>query len=346
MLPEEYGNILEQKDNVYFISLSKKDTVLLTKEEKYNKVKYFKNNVLVMEWKDIYVDSNKFLREIGKSTYYYTDNKQTLHKFTKSTKPITPLINNSSLIISNKIITMDIETITIDNIQIPYLISWFDGDITKSYYIDNKTTLKDQIKLLFKEIFIRKYRNYKVYFHNFSQFDSIFLLKVFSEVTKEKGGTIKPLIFNDKLLSLQITYNNYTLTFKDSLLLLPSSLSKLCKSFGLEENKGIFPFKLNNIHYFGRVPSFSDHINVSYDDYMEFYKDFYDSHGFPLENKYWYFKEETIKYCLQDCKVLYQILIKFNILTFDSFNINIDKYPTLSSLSASALLAKLTPRSP
>lgn len=158
-------------------------------------------------------------------------------------------------------------------------------------------------------------------------------MKVFSEITKEKGGTIKPLIFNDKLLSLQITYNNYTLIFKDSLLLLPSSLSKLCKSFGLEENKGIFPFKLNNIYYLGRVPFLSDHINVSYDDYMEFYKDYFDSHGFPLDNKYWYFKEEAIKYCELDCKVLYQIIKKFNLLTFDSFNINIDKFPTLSSLS-------------
>src|ERR1700687_5795659 len=44
-------------------------------------------------------------------------------------------------------------------------------------------------------------------------------------------------------------------------------------------------------------------------------------------------KDETIKYCEIDCISLYQIIVKFNDLIFKQFNINIHKYPTLSSLA-------------
>lgn len=52
-----------------------------------------------------------------------------------------------------------------------------------------------------------------------------------------------------KFINIKITYNDkYTLTFKDSLLILPSSLSKLAKSFNIE-NKGIFPYKFVDDRY-------------------------------------------------------------------------------------------------
>lgn len=44
-------------------------------------------------------------------------------------------------------------------------------------------------------------------------------------------------------------------------------------------------------------------------------------------------KEETIKYCIQDCITLYQIIDKFNHKIFELFRIDIHKYPTLSSLA-------------
>src|SRR5580693_2235467 len=44
-------------------------------------------------------------------------------------------------------------------------------------------------------------------------------------------------------------------------------------------------------------------------------------------------KDETIRYCEIDCISLYQIIIKFNELIFEQFNINIHRYPTLSSLA-------------
>ena len=73
------------------------------------------------------------------------------------------------------------------------------------------------------------------------------------------------------------------------------------------------------------VPEFSLFDKISLEEYSN-YKD-------QFKNKAWDFKEESEKYCILDCISLYQILSKFNQLIFNSFKINITKYPTLSSLA-------------
>lgn len=52
-------------------------------------------------------------------------------------------------------------------------------------------------------------------------------------------------------------------------------------------------------------------------------------------NKYNYkdLKNEVINYCIDDCKSLYKILVKFNQLIFDNFNINQKNYPTIPSIA-------------
>nr|UEX92847.1 hypothetical protein [Marasmius tenuissimus] len=51
------------------------------------------------------------------------------------------------------------------------------------------------------------------------------------------------------------------------------------------------------------------------------------------ENNYLHHKDEVIRYCADDCISLYQILVKFNDLFMENFNINIKNYPTLPSLT-------------
>jgi len=41
-------------------------------------------------------------------------------------------------------------------------------------------------------------------------------------------------------------------------------------------------------------------------------------------------KDESIKYCNQDCINLYQVIENFNILIFNKYSLNIHKFPTLS----------------
>ncbi len=75
------------------------------------------------------------MREIGKSIYYYENMELVLIRVIKKSKPIEKIKINKSL--NNKIITMDLETVLIDNIHVPYLLSWSDGNITNSYYIES-----------------------------------------------------------------------------------------------------------------------------------------------------------------------------------------------------------------
>lgn len=107
-------------------------------------------------------------------------------------------------------------------------------------------------------LLIRKYNNHKVYLHNFSNFDAIFLLKNISQLSDD----IHPIIKDNKIIDLRMKYGkndkgkyNYTLYFRESLLMLPGSLSNLAKSFKVE-NKDIFPYKFveNNLDYEGSVP--------------------------------------------------------------------------------------------
>jgi len=247
-----------------------------------------------------------------------------LVKVVKKSKPIDKIkVSNKPL---SKIITMDLETVLVNSIHIPYLLSWFDGSIKKSYFINNLDPVTIELEILrminraVEDICIRKYNSYKVYLHNFSKFDGYFLVKYLAKI-----GTCDPIINKGKIISVNFNYNDINITFKDSYLLLPSSLKKLGKSFNIKSLKGIFPYSLSDINYNGIVPDFKYFNNITIDDYNK-YKD-------SFINKTWNFKKEAVKYCQLDCISLYEILIKFNKLIFDSFKLNINKYPTLPSLS-------------
>jgi hypothetical protein len=69
---------------------------------------------------------------------------------------------------------MDFETRKIEGKQIPFTVGIFDGKEKTSFYLsdfkNDKMMLKESIRFIMK----RKYKGYKVYFHNFSNFDGIF----------------------------------------------------------------------------------------------------------------------------------------------------------------------------
>jgi hypothetical protein len=94
-----------------------------------------------------------------------------------------------------------------------------------------------------------------VYAHNLSGFDGLFLLKHLISF-----GEINPLLHNGKIISIKlkvkgvIPSHDKTIIFKDSYLMLPLSLRKLCKAFEVILSKGYFPFNLTNIYYTGVFP--------------------------------------------------------------------------------------------
>lgn len=184
------------------------------------------------------------------------------------------------------------------------------------------------IKNAIKDLNIKKYHNYNIYLYNFSRFDAYFLIKHLYKL-----GFVEPIIHKGRIIQIEFyNENQWTLYFKDSYFLLPNSLKKLCKSFSVKDSKGVFPYLLDNINYQGVTPDIKYFGGISLIEYNN-YKDSY-------INKTWNFKQEAIKYCILDCISLHQILVKFNILIFDKFKLNIINFPTLPSLAFAIFRSK------
>jgi hypothetical protein len=122
---------------------------------------------------------------------------------------------------------------------------------------------------------IRKYNGYNVYMHNMAKFDIIFLLKYLIEL-----GTIQPRIHNGRIINIDLKFgksSKYQLQFRDSYLLLLSSLDKLCKSFTVVNTKIVFPIffvKEDNLNYIGKVPKIKYFKNISEKDYASYKSNF------------------------------------------------------------------------
>ena len=217
------------------------------------------------------------------------------------------------------------ESRTIDGIIIPYCISIYDEEHKISFYLSYYKDSNEMLTNAIKFLMVPKYHKYKIYIHNFSYFDGVFLLRILSNLSPK----IRPIIREGRLIDIRMTYlNKYHIYFRDSLLLLPSSLKKLAINFNVE-NKSLFPYEFvnnPNIHldYIGEVPEMKYFNNIAEEEYLNYINHF---------NNNWSLKNETIYYCEQDCRTLYQIIFEFQKRIFDLFRIDIHKYPTLASLA-------------
>lgn len=265
-----------------------------------------------------------FTRTLNSYIIYYSQEQAKLVVTDKATKLLKTVKPSKS--IKSNIITMDVETILKNDIMTPYSISIFDGNTAWSYYLSNYVDSDSMIKDAIASLLTRKYKNHKIYIHNLSKFDSVFLLRILNRID---DITTRLTQNNGKIINLNISYKGYTFSLRDSLLLLPSSLRKLAKSFNTEEQyKGTFPILfLDNIkpNYIGPVPDFKYFKDITFEEYQEYLGNY--------PNNIWSLKDETIKYCEMDCIALYNVLVNFNQLIFDEFNLNIVNYPTLSSLA-------------
>jgi len=326
MNPIDYGRlILKNKiESVINYIIQYKDlTINFNQFDNYNEVEFFKSGISLIKFKDILINKSKFMRIIDNKKFWFENRAQVLFtseiksKFISKTEKTKKIVNN--------FITLDIETFVQNNILVPYLICFYDGNNIYSFGLWNYETVEMMILDCLKSIFIRKYNGYKVYIHNMANFDIIFLLKYIVKV-----ATLKPVIHNGRIISLTIHYGNnneYQIQFKDSYLLLLSSLMKLSKSFGVLNPKSLFPFNFvnkDNLNYIGDVPDIKYFIKLSQQNYNEYKSKF---------NNNWNLKIESIKYCELDCVSLYQVLIKFNAMIFDLFQRNVHNYPTLPSLA-------------
>jgi hypothetical protein len=271
MNPLEYGDLIRNIDNVFVVQINKTHLVDITQEENRNIVKLFINAKELYEYIDIKINDTTFERYIDNKKFTFKNGELILLTIDKSTIFIKPLNLDNKL--TNKFITLDIETYqNKDGIMIPYCICRYDGVNSYEYNLINYKSSKDMIIDCIKDIMVRKYDNYQVYTHNLSGFDGIFLLKILVEL-----GKVKPLIHNEKIITIGFKYNNYDITFKDSKQLLLISLRNLAKAFGVETLKSIFPYTFvneNNLNYIGEVPNINYFDNLNQKEYNNYSKQF------------------------------------------------------------------------
>src|SRR5438874_948760 len=162
-----------------------------------------------------------------------------------------------------------------------------------------------------------------VYVHNLSKFDSFFLIKLLY-----KNFNVKTVYKGRLILSLKVKQldgsKTYKMVFKDSLLLIQGSLRKLAKTYEVETQKGVFPYKFpnnSNLNYVGLKPDYSFYNDITIEEYNE------------IPNNNWSVKTETEKYLCDDLFSLYQVLKKFSDIIFKSERVNITSCSTISSLA-------------
>lgn len=323
--------------NTHFYSNYTKAIVYKAKSNREYHIKIYDNYTLVdlkidnktlLSFKDSLLvensyDLTSFKREFKNQTILIENSELKLKTINRKTKYITKI--KPSISLSDKFITMDIETRNINGVLSVYLASIYDGEKINSFYLSDYKDSNELLEQAILSIMKRKYDGYRVYLHNFSNFDGIFIIKILNNLSDE----IIPIINDNKFIEIKFKFYKYCLKFRDSFLLLPSSLEKLAKGFNVE-NKGVFPILFVNndkidLKYKGKVPPIESFVNMDSDKYTEYCKSFQDQK--------WDLKIESVKYCNQDVVTLYQIIDKFANFIFDEIRLDISKYPTISSLS-------------
>lgn len=155
---------------------------------------------------------------------------------------------------------MDLETRAMNGVLEAICVSVFDGKECQTFFISDYANSEQMLLASLRYLLQPRFRGYKVYLHNFSYFDGVFLLKHIPSVCQK----VTPIIRDGRIISLKIKYGkNYLITIFDSMNLLPAALEALARTFQVE-NKGIFPHNFVNnrsdINYVGEVPAFEEFI--------------------------------------------------------------------------------------
>jgi hypothetical protein len=219
---------------------------------------------------------SSFTRTIKNQEYIFENGELILKKIKKDVQFLTKINRNMNN--SKNFITMDLETRTINGIMSSYCVSIYDSKEFKSFYLTDYLSEKDMLRSSIQYLMKRKYHNYRVYLHNFSKFDAVFLLTVMTDLSDQ----VKPIMRNGQFIDLTFKFaNKYNLFFRDSLLLLPGSLRSLAINFGAStnESKGIFPYRFVNnqniqLNYKGLVPEFNNFDGITLDEYNKYSSEF------------------------------------------------------------------------
>lgn len=242
MDPFKYGKVIhhDKNENKFIVQIGHYNVANIKQSSNLDKnhVDIYNKGHIILSYEDRYLSDDRFERTIGRNYYLFIKHNGifnlSLFKVTKPGKKINPLKPQKPLT-SNKIITMDFETfINQDKKDVPYLVSWFDGIKSRSYFLTDFNSPGEMTQRAIKDLMMTKYKGFKVYLHNLGKFDSVFLLDNLCEL-----GFCKPLKKNGRYISLTLTFKPketikpkfYTLEFRDSLQLLLIQLNFIVAFF-------------------------------------------------------------------------------------------------------------------
>lgn len=324
-----WGLLILNEDNLYIIAKPNSNLYYHVKScDGYNEVELKRGKNVILCFKDTFKDPSNlttFTREIGLQTFIFEKGELVFQTKEIKTNYLKTIKQAPSLF--DKILVFDIETYNENKenevIKVPYLICLYDGIKKISFYLSDFKNSVEMIREFIKEILKNKYKGYCLYAHNLSKFDGGFLLKHLVKFNIK----IDPLFKDSKWISVKLNYGKKkNLWIRDSFLLLPDSLKELSKAFNIKDPKYLFPHKfvtlskiLNN--YIGKYPNKKHFYKITSEEYKTQYAD------------NWNLREEAIKYCMNDCIALHQILSEFNNKIYDLYGLCINKYPTIPSLA-------------
>jgi hypothetical protein len=279
----------------------------------------FKDKAIFYKFEDSFIEGTSFVRTSGKYIMfienfeiYYFD-KLTVNSFITQSKANAKLNTN--------IVTFDIETYIKDGNFIPFACGWYDGELMQTYYL---TDFKSPYAMLLRAFtdLLDFNPKAKVYIHNFSKFDYMFIIKVLFE-----NFIVIPNFKDNKVISLIYKHKDNEETkieIFDSYLILPSSLRTLASKYKVADLKGFFPYTFvneSNLDYIGITPNISLFNGISVEEYE------------GLVSYSWDLKAELIRYLEMDLKALYQVIVRFSEDIFNTEKIDITKLSTISSIA-------------
>jgi hypothetical protein len=133
--PMDYGRIVDKyklEDGIaYILQNEKEQTITFKKFDNYNQVEFFKSGISLVKFLDIFLNKNKFIREIDNKSFTFLFGKEVLFQNKMKTKFIDKTKISKNLI--NNFLTLDIETFVENNTLIPFLIWFYDGKRSYSF---------------------------------------------------------------------------------------------------------------------------------------------------------------------------------------------------------------------
>ena len=190
-----WGKIKSQNGNIFIIEFIKDDTVY----EYHVTVVDSTTHLVFITYKDkellTFTDTSvngfgNFKRTLNNFTYFYSDSKLACISCKEKVQFIEPLPYEIDE--NFNLITMDIETRMIGDKMIPYCICFFTMDeyaekYQNSYYLSDYDSVDEMLTACMLDLFSDENNNAKIYIHNLSKFDSVYILRILALLKKNKG---------------------------------------------------------------------------------------------------------------------------------------------------------------